>query len=301
MNTKILIALLLTITNSVYGQELEALQTLLFDDFSEVFKEEGFEILDTVETKIISEDEIYFLMKVIPKNEGTYFIKQLFEHKPDWGYKNNSILNIIKASKKGTPRFFNGLEPSLAYSSSCWIGDTIGVPVFWNKHINTSKFAKAEKREREIYGKREALSTHKKETGQLDWRFTNTVAEVSVKDISTGYAVYRHLREELVSHTIRLKAVKQGEFTLRIGEIEQKLSIHPKENNISKTVTQVVGKQWEGATSYSLPPGYDKSHFVKQPELRVGDMTTITFLSYTQEVKKPKKVYTYIEIHKLAL
>ncbi|QLG46975.1 hypothetical protein [Costertonia aggregata] len=301
MRILFLIVTLFAMTFSSYGQELDSVQKLLFNNFVKVFENEHFAIQDRVQQKVIHDEALYFLFKIVPKKEGNYFIKQVFEHKPGWGYKKNSILNVVKAVKKGTPRFFSGIEPSPFNSPTCWVGDTIVIPIFWNKNIVTSDFSKGEKTEREIYGKMDTVSTYNNRDRQLNWKITNMVNEVKVEGVSSSYAVHRHLKDETVSHNIRLKAIQPGKFILKIGAVRHKLMIYPKDRNITKTVTQVIGLQWEGkTTSYALPPGYSKSHFVPYGKLRVGDTIAFTFLSYVQAVNNPQNIDPTIIVQKLA-
>lgn len=278
------------------AQNLDSLSNKLLEGFKETFKGQHFKIGSL---KINKENEnTPFEIDIIPEKEGVYFIKQTFEFEEGWGYKNNSILNIIKAGKKEDIRYFNGIEPNASKSFTCAVGDTIIIPIYWNKHIVNSEFSIGEEQEREIYGKIDTKQTSwKNEERQLDWSITNTIDELKVKDVISSYAIHRHLRDESVSHSIQFEAIKTGEFILEIGTFKLPIVIYPKEATIRKKVTQVVGKQWsDRANSYSLPEGYNKN--IEYALLRVGDIITLPFLSYVQNVKNPLEIDLNINIEK---
>jgi len=299
MLLKVTTFLIFMMANVVVGQQLDSLKNHVVEDFSKVFKNEHFSIEDEVTTKYISEDEVYFVVKIIPKKEGTYFIKQIFEYEKDWGYKNNSILNIIKVAKKGTVRHFSSMEPNPLHSSTCSVGDTIMIPLFWNKHIISTKFSKGNQLEQDIYGKIDSVFTVKNLERQLDWKVKNNVSEVNVEEVTSTYSIHRGLKNESVYHSIHFTALKKGSFILKVGETKHNLIIYPAKATISKVVTHVVGTQWEDkVTSHGLPHNYNKQHFVSSMKLRVGDTFVISFLGYVQNVNTPKEVNTTITIAK---
>jgi len=119
MKLRFLTVFLFAMTTVSLGQELDSVKTRLYEDFSEVYTNESFDIGKEIKTRIMSNDEIYFLIKVIPKKEGVHFIKQITENDSESLYRFNTILNVIRASKKGISRVFIGKGPSPYFSSKC--------------------------------------------------------------------------------------------------------------------------------------------------------------------------------------
>src|SRR5690606_1660614 len=215
-----------------------------------------------------------------------------------WGYKNNSILNVIKVGKKGTSRTFSGIEPNpyISYTSS--VGDTIVIPIYWDSHIIANKFSSGSKQEHDIWGEID-LQTKiwKEEKRQLDWDITNNVDELKVIDVFSSYAAHRHPYGETVSHSIRFEAIKNGKFILQIDDVELPVIISSKGKSVRKYVTQVIGSQWEeNVTSTGLPYDYKKE--IESAILRVGDKIEVMFIRYVQETKNPSKPKLKLEINK---
>lgn len=280
----------------MFGQDLDSLRKIYFKDFKETFKNESFEIGDM----IIKQDsgKSYFEIDIVPQTKKVYAIKQTFKYEDGWGYKNNSILNIIKVGKKGTSRTFSGMEPNPFISYTCSVGDTIVIPIYWDSHIIANKFSSGNNQEYNIWGKID-LQTKiwKQEERQLDWDITNNVDELKVIDLFSSYSIHRGLREETVSHSIRFEAINPGKFTLQIGDTKLPIIIFSKGKSIRKYVTQVRGHQWEdNVTSTALP--YDHTKEIKYAILRVGDKIDVTYNTYIQEIKNPSKSNLKLEINK---
>ena len=282
---RLLILLLLTPYNIMLGQDLEAIQIAYFEDFKATFKHEHFEIGNM--TMRHRSGKGGFEIEIIPQKEGKYFIKQIFTYEDGWGYKNNSILNVIKVGRRGTPRVFNGKQPNSAYSYTCWVGDTIVIPVYWSSHVIANEFSTGDQKERDIWG---ALDLNKpvwkQKERQMDWEITNHVDELKVIGVYTSYAIHRHLRDESVGHQIQFEAIHPGKFTLKIGDATLPVIIVSHDQSIRKYVTQAVGHQWEErVTSTGLPLDYMNEP--KHALLRVGDQISLTFNSYVQSVEDP--------------
>ncbi|MCF6347881.1 MAG: hypothetical protein L3J20_06235 [Flavobacteriaceae bacterium] len=292
MKIKIL-TILFIMTNVLYGQQLDSIKKIVFNDFSKTFKNESFRINDDVKTTYMNEDnedEIFFEIEIVPQKKGIYFIKQIF----GWGLRYDSILNIIKVAEKGTPRYFEGTEPDPYTSYTCSVGDTIIIPVYWDKHIVFNEFSTGEELERKILEKIDTTQT-RSEGERLDWNITNNVNELKVIDVfsrTSSHHVYPSLYR-----LITFKAIKSGEFILEIGTFKVPIVIYPQESAIRKKVTQVEGTQY-----YNSDLRASTRWYKKEPEyalLRVGDFITLTFLEYEQEINNPKKIDLTIEINKI--
>ncbi len=280
----------------MFGQDLDSLKETYLKDFKEAFNKERFEIGKMT----IKQDSVknYFEVDIVPQKEGVHFIKQTFQYESGWGYKNNSILTIIKVGKKGTSRTFSGKRPNPFISYTASVGDTIVIPIYWNNHMVANNFSTGNKQEQDIWGKIDLDHKQwKQEERQLPWDIKNKVDELKVIDVFSEYAIHRHLREETVNHTIRFEAIDPGEFTLRIGSVEVPMLIFPKGKSIRKNVTQVIGLQWEENVSSSGLP-YDYTNETKCAILRVGDVIDVSFNSYVQEPKNPLMISTKLEISK---
>lgn len=300
MKIRLLTALILVFTNMLIAQNLDSLKVTLVKDFHRAFGHMDVQINENVATHYVSEEEVYFKIQVVPQKEGVFFMKQLFEYESGFGYKNNSILNILKVAKQGTSRHFDGLEPNPFGSYTCAVGDTIMIPVYWNKHIIKNKFSDEEEHLQKIYGKIDTLRQWNDKTRQLKWTILNKVEEVNVKEVTSSFSIHRGLRNESVFHAIHFEAIKPGKFILKIGERKFKIIIYPKKSIIAKVVTQVVGNQWDdGVTSAGLPYSYDKTNFLKFATVRVGDTLTFSFMSYVQNSNDPISINTKITIEKL--
>lgn len=295
MKLKILTILLFIMTNALYGQQLDSIKRVVFNDFSRTFKNEYFRINNEVKTTYLNEDKIFFEIEIVPKKKGIYFIKQIFEYDKDWGYKNNSILNIIKVAEKGTPRYFEGKEPNPYASYTCSVGDTIVIPVYWDKHIIFNEFSTGEEQERKTWGEID-VTLRRLWSERLDWNVTNNVNELKVIDVASLHIRHRGPITETVHHSIQFEAIKSGEFILEIGTFKVPIVICPQESTIRKKVTQVVGLQWENRVSSSTDRYKIEAEYAL---LRVGDIITLTFLEYTQEVNNPKEMDLTIEINKI--
>ncbi|MFN8254155.1 MAG: hypothetical protein U0W24_00605 [Bacteroidales bacterium] len=281
----------------LFGQDLDSIGRTYLTAFKETFRHENF-VVGNLTIKQLSEN-IYFEIDIVPQKEGVYFIKQTFEYEKGFGYKYNSILNVVKIGKKGVSRTFNGMEPNPFISFTGSVGDTIIIPVYWNNHVKANEFSTGDERDHNLYGKIDIGSSIWKQEGrQLNWNITNNAEELKVMDVFSDYSVHRDLREETVIHAIRFEAISPGKFILKIGNTELPIIIFPEGESIRIYVTQVVGKQWEeNVTSDGLPYHYTKE--VKNAILRVGDKLDFVFLRYGQKVKNPIKLNLNLEVKKL--
>ncbi len=269
------------------GQELDSLSNAYMRDFQEAFRGENYTIGNvTVNQK---SEAVFFEVDVVPQEEGVYFIKQQFDYEDGWGYKHNSILNVIKVGPEGTARTLYGKEPNPFLSYTCAVGDTIVIPIYWNAHVVANEFSSGDQQERDIWGKIDPdKETYKNPERQPDWNINNEVEELKVTDVFSSYSVHRGLKNESATHTLQFEAISPGEFLLQVGDSRLPVTIVPRENQITKYVTQVIGRQWDDrATSTGLPQGY-----TKEPEratMRVGDTINVAFMAYVQKVDNPQK------------
>ncbi|MGD1839591.1 MAG: hypothetical protein ACFB0B_01630 [Thermonemataceae bacterium] len=280
----------------MYGQDLDSLSKVFLKDFKETFETENLEVGEVT----IRQEEyaVHFDIEVIPKKEGLHFMKQVFTFEQGYGYRNNSILSIIRAGKKGANRYFDSIEPNLYRGYTCVVGDTILVPVYWNKHVVQSSFYKADEQGREWVKPLSEQQAVEPRGEQLDWEVTNQVEELQVNQVTSGYATHRSLKTQSVYHTMQLKAIKPGAFTLRIKDRTLPVVIYPSEANIRKLLTLAIGKQWsERATSHSSPPGYKKE--AQSMLLRVGDIINVTFMMYEEQTDRPVEIDLEVAVNKV--
>lgn len=278
------------------GQDLDSLSSAYIKDFKETFKNEDFKIGNLTINK--KSECVYFEIDIFPQKKGVYFIKQIFEYSEDFGYKNNSILNVIKIGEKQTSRLFNGKEPNPYRSYTGSVGDTIIIPIYWNKHVIANRFSSGNKQEHDIYSKIDfdELTVKNKER-QLNWDVKNNVVELKVIDVFSDYIIHRSLQTETVVHTIQFEAISTGEFTLQIGGAELPIIIFPQGESIKKYVTQVIGHQWEERVSSDGLP-YDYINQTQRAILRVGDKIDFRIMEYMQKVKNPLKPNLKLELNK---
>ncbi len=298
MKKYILLKLLLFFTCVLFGQSKDFVRSLR-EDFHKTFENENFGILQD-KIKKDPKGNKYWLVDIVPQKSGVYFIKHLFENKDDWGRKNNSILYTIKAGEKGTVRYFRWKEPDREMSHTCWVGDTITIPVYLSSHIASHKFSLEEDlHTQSIYG---CIDSVKNFFGKRNpkWKVTNNADELGFKDVLSSESIHRGLRNETVRHSMVFEALRPGAFILEIGNVKMPIIIRSQEKAIRKLVTNHIGDQWEGrGRSDSLPYGYHKE--MKYAVLRVGDIINIEFMFFFQEVNKPVEINYNIEVNKTDL
>ncbi len=283
------------------GQEKRDLSKQLNKKFYNTFKNESFEISDYSIKKAPNGTQ-YWIIDIVPQKAGVYFLKHLFQYIENWGgYKNNSVMYVIKVGDTGTPRLFSEKEPNPYTSMTCRVDDTISIPVYLDKHIENHEFSlEEEKRIRDIYRKTDTVNEYPRNSRTPKWKVTNHVEELNFIRINSNFAIHRHLRNESVTHSVTFEAIKTGVFIIKIRNKELPIIIKHRNAKISKLVTQTVGYQWEGnGASYSLPYKFHKE--MKYALLRVGDILNISFMSYVQNVKNPKVIDLNVSIIKKKL
>ena len=221
----------LSLSLKTFSQDLDKVNRKVLHDFKKQYKNQPIKILSSTINQE-QEDITYFDIEIIPLESRTYFFRQVFQNEDNWGYKNNSLLNIVKVGPTDSTRYFSGIEPNPYRSYTCLIGDTVVIPVYWDNHVIRNKFTATEQRIKDIYG---TIEFHQgRDTSRIDWNPKLRIQELKIVGFNSSYAIHRGLQEESVNHSIKFEAIKAGEFTIQILDQKMEFSIVPKYTKIKK-------------------------------------------------------------------
>lgn len=242
---------------------------------------------------------IFWLVTVIPKREGFYTIRHIYQNVDGWGYKNNSYEYRISVAKKGVRRFvdYNNRRLIKQACYDLWLGDSITIPISLDEHITSHTFSDENRSGSGNFDKRAIDDYHNFIEGNFSkWDIRNRVSELEFIGIKNDKMPHRNLGDSTVKYYAIFRAKEPGKFNLNIEEYQSiPITILPKKESIKTLVGHAGIYQWDDRESSSYSETY---YWLENACLRVDDILIVTFMNYVENLDNKREIKKKLEINK---